>query len=215
MKEFEVVKYFKSIYTPISSYGEALFCSNGKFFYERNPHFLMCGEFIKDDENNFIKWAADKDFILEFSKIDDLRECLKKNVISMSSDSNFEIKYKEKDSDTEKSFELSNSKMSVEMRTNITKIEEIDKKMKHSSKFSYSSFKEREIIELYLTQDNTVTFDRTDMKLIEVPFKRVISILKESEITIEFSELESDGKRYVKVSSSNGLIKLSQIYATI
>jgi predicted transposase YbfD/YdcC len=215
MKEFEVVKYFKSIYTQISTYGEEISFSNNKFFYENDPHFLMYGELVYNEDNDFIKWSSDKSFYLKFSDVDNLRDCLKKNVISMSSGENFEIKYKDKNTEIEKIFVCSKSVNSKDLDNKIEKIKEIENKLIYSSKFDYSKLEASEIVELYILDDGSVTTERTREKLIEIPFKRVLAILKNSEIIVDFSEKGSDGKRYVKISSSNEFIKLNQIYATI
>jgi hypothetical protein len=215
MKEFEVVKYFKSIYTAVNTYGQSISFFNNRFFYENEPHFLMYGELVPNKDNDFIEWSLNKNFSMKFSEINNLRECLKKNVISMSAGATFEIKYKEKETEQERVFLCFQSEPSQELKKNIDKINEIEQKLVHSSKFDYSKFEKSEIIELYLLKDNAVTTERTDTKLIEIPFKRVLSILKDSEILIDFSDKGENGKRYVRISSSNDLIKLNQIYATI
>lgn len=211
---FEVVKYFKSIYTTINNKTEKLLFAGTDFYYESNSHFLMLGS-LKDQENNeFIKWSKDKNFEIKFSDIDSLRNCLKKNVVDLSFDTDFLFKYKDKE-ENDREFLCSETTLSLQDQGLINKINTIKSLLINSTELNYGDFVNKEIIELYLNEDGSVSEERSSDKIIEIPFKRVQSVIKDSNITVKFSDKDDEGKRYVEFTSSNDLLELSQIFATI
>jgi hypothetical protein len=211
---FEVVKYFKSIYTTVNNKTESLLFSNKRFYYESNPHFLMFGNLKDQETNTFLEWSKGKNFKLKLSDVDSLRGCLKKNVVEINVDNNFSFKYKDKD-EKDMEFLCSESILSADNEKLIDKISKIESLLIHSSSLKYDDFVNKEIIEIYLKEDGTVVEERTSDKIVEIPFKRVQSITKDSDIIVKFSDKDSEGKRYVEFSSSNELLELSQIFATI
>jgi sporulation protein YlmC with PRC-barrel domain len=211
---FEVVKYFKSIYTTINNKTEKLLFAGSTFYYEGNSHFLMFGR-LKDQENNdFIKWSKDKNFEIKFSDVDSLRNCLKKNVVDLNFDTDFLFKYKDKE-DNDREFLCSDVFLSEQNKNLVNKINTIESLLTHSTSLKYDDFVNKEIIELYLNENGTVSEERSSDKIVEIPFKRVQSITKDSDIIVKFSDKDEEGKRYVEFSSSNELLELSQIFATI
>jgi len=212
---FEIVKYFKSIYTTINNKTEKLLISNNYFYYEADPHFLMFGKMINQENNVFLNWSNDKIFDLNFKDVDNLRSCLKKNVVSVDLDNTkFVLKYKDKE-EVEQDFLCSKKEISDSDKIIINKINIIKSLFKNQALFAYNDFINKEIIELYIKEDGTVSEERSADKIIEIPFKRVQSLIKDSDIIVKFSNKDDEGKRYVMITSSNDLLELSQIFATI
>jgi hypothetical protein len=211
---FEVVKYFKDIYTTINM-GEEVYLFNGNIFYKNDPYFLLYGELESNDANEFTKWANGKAFTLKLSELNSLRECLKKNVISMNFNSDkFELKYKDK-SDTEIIFSCEN-KSNANYDEIVKKIKITESTMSKELPLKEDIFNS-EILEIYLDDTtNKITTERNKDKLLEVPTKRILSNQKNSlSRSIRFSDKDDSGKRFVRISSKSEKITLHQLYATI
>jgi hypothetical protein len=208
---FEVVKYFKDIYTTINN-GEVIHFSGLRFFYVPNPHYLLHGK-LEASDNAFIKWlsSGEKNFSIKMSDLDDLRDCLKKNVVSIdASDLDFKLTYKDRDLN-EKVFSCKHD----DTRTTLSdRIDSIIPMMVNVSGIDGSLIENMEILEIY-NENGKVTNLRNSDKIVEIPVKRIISFFKDSENSIRFSDKRSEGHRYVELTGKNKLLSLSQLFATI
>jgi hypothetical protein len=215
---FEVVKYFKNIYTTINMKDEIYLVGqdSGAFiYYKDEPYFLLYGKLVDDENNLFLKWIKGKKVALKLKDINNLRECLKKNVIDITSDdSEFILKYKDKE-ENEVLFVCKNKSNPIYEKI-IEKIEVIESHLTKNLDIR-KELLESDVLELYLDTDNKfLTEEKSSNKLIEIPSKRIMSDQKNANRhIIRFSEKDESGRRYVEVSSFSDLINLSQIYATI
>jgi hypothetical protein len=214
---YEVVKYFKSIYTTINMSDEIYLVGSdsGAFIYYKNePYFLLYGKLV-DKDNSFMQWLKGKKTTVTLQDLNSLRECLKKNVVDINT-TDFELilKYKNKE-ETEMSFRCENKANPVYENT-IEKIRVISKSLTGKLDISQDLL-DNDVLELYLNNGNDqLTESRNDNKLIEIPSKRILSNQKNAtEHSVRFSEKDESGRRYVQISSSSELIELYQIYATI
>jgi mevalonate kinase len=210
---FEVVKYFKDIYTNMNQ-SEEVFFKGKRFFYKNNPHFLLHGELLGDDNNVFVNWISKtKSVKVRIKDMDELRNCLKKNIVSLDiSEKEFKLTYKDRE-EVQKVFLCSEEDESI-MDQTIDKIETISKELKGKEKLDSSKIDSLEILELY-SDGQKLLESRTDDKIIEIPVKRIVSLMKESEYSIRFSNKNEQGRRYVEISSQNQDLSMSQIFATI
>jgi len=209
---FEVVKYFQEIYTSINNEDEILF-SSLSFFYKASPHYILHGSLVEKENNVFISWAKDKTFLLKLSDISDLRNCLKKNVVSLDfDDESFKLIYKDKE-EKEKVFLCSKTDVHSYAET-VSKIQRINKEISFEMELTESFVKDMEILEVYL-KDSSITQERNSDKVIEIPTKRIISLLKGSAYFIRFSSKNDEGRRYVDISSKGEYVNMDQIFATI
>jgi len=210
---YEVVKYFKEIYTSINNGSEILF-SNGKFYYQGSLYSLLYGELDMTETNPFKEWLKEKNTILNVKDIDSLRNCLKKNVVSLDiTDTEFKLTYKDKE-ENEIVFLCSSIEVPESFQNVINKIDTIETKIDSTTVVDNLNLENKDILELYL--DNSVLSEtRSSDKVIEIPVKRITSLLKNSEFYINYSKKDSEGKRYVRLGSKNSLLSLNQIFATI
>jgi hypothetical protein len=213
---FEVVKYFKSIYTKVNLQDEIYLVGKSEkeanLFYKGEMYYLLYGKIKSEEDNVFLTWLKNKSVKIKISDMDSLRNCLKKNVLDLSTtDSDFSLKYTLKDG-TETTFKCINEEdESFEaVKDKITKIEGILTN-KHDLDVSYF---DRDVLEIYSKKDGFTT-DRNGDKLIEFPIKRILSYQKESSHVLSFSDKDENKKRYVMISSDNSVLSLSQIFATI
>jgi len=218
---FEVVKYFKSIYTFINIKDD-IFLSGGSNYIEINytpdQFFIIYGQLKNDKSNEFLKWINHKNIELNIKEIANLKECLKKNVISLDMDDNkFELKYKDKDG-IEKIFLCSVIEVaSLKFEESILKIRDINKELGKEIPIDKSIFN-NEITEIYLTHGSNPNETKNyESKVFELPSKRIVALLKDA--TNFYMRISGDridnNKQFIEISSSNDLIKLSQIFAII
>jgi hypothetical protein len=210
---FEVVKYFKDIYTNINQ-SEEIFFKGNKFFYKTGPHFLLHGELVKTESNVFVNWISDMTSVKISTKdMDELRNCLKKNIISLDvTKTEFKLTYKDREGN-EKVF-LCSETPDKSFDTIVSKIDLISGELPEKEALDRAKIDSLEILELYLKEGRS-TESRTDDKLIEIPVKRIVSLMKESDYFIRFSNKNDQGRRYVEISSSNAEMSMNQIFATI
>jgi len=208
---FEVVKYFKSIYTAVNMADE-FYIADNKIIYKANSFFIIYGELQNQENNPFIQWVNGKTTVVKLSDLNSVRECLKKNVKSIETDKDkFLLKYTDKDGN-EKEFLCSN-KINAEYQPVTEKIHNIQKSLTSEFKIDSKLFEE-ELLIVYLDGHN-ITTERTENKIVEIPSKRILSLQKGSETYLKISEKDTDGKRFVQISSKNELLELAQIFATI
>jgi hypothetical protein len=231
---FEVVKYFKSIYTFINIKDEILLIGNEtniNIYYTPDKFFVIHGVLFNNNSNEFLKWIKNKRVILNLSVISNLKECLKKNVINLIiDDQNFKLEYTNKDGLPEifVCSVLDNDKIPLDFKNSIEKINYVEKKLGEELPINSSLF-ENEITEIYLTEGSNLnsTSVESENKIFELPSKRIISLLKNADsysikisgndlgYDIKIEENSPSIKQFIEISSSNDLIKLSQIFAII
>lgn len=217
---YEVVKYFKNIYTKMHvKDSESMHAIGARFYYPSDPHYIMFGEFDTSVANPFTEWVASKpgaEFRMDLTQVDALRSCLKKNIVSLDSDdSSFVLKYKDKE---EKELEFRLDRLASPDPTFALvawKVEKIEALLSSTSPLGAEMFGSKDVLQVYLDKGGSITPERTDRKLIEIPLRRVFSIMDESEISISHSEETADGRRFIRISSSGNGIKLHQVFATI
>ena len=217
---YEVVKYFKNIYTKMHvKDSESMHVVGGRFYYPSDPHYIMFGEFDSSEKNPFTEWLASNpaaEFRLDLTQVDALRNCLKKNIVSLESDdSSFVLKYKDKE-EKELEFRLTRlDRPEPAFSVLAGKVTRIESELKHTSPLGADMFGSKDVLQVYLDGKGAITPERTDRKLIEIPLRRVFSIMDESEISISHSEETADGRRFIRISSSGNGIRLHQVFATI
>jgi hypothetical protein len=232
---FEVVKYFKSIYTFINIKNEILLIgtnNNIKIYYTSDKFFIIHGILFNNSSNEFLKWIKNKNIVLNLSTISNLKECLKKNVISLNTDDqNFKLEYKNKDnvSETFICSVINDDKIPLDFKSSIAKINYVEKELGEELPINKSLF-ENEITEIYLTEGSNLNNTNTESenKIFELPSKRILSLLKSADnysIKISGNDIDPEVKieensdtgikQFIEISSSNDLIKLSQIFAII
>jgi hypothetical protein len=215
---YEVVKYFKAIYTKMHvKESESMYVSGAKFYYPSDPHYLLLGEFDTSVKNPFTDWlASGKEFVLDLKQVDALRSCLKKNIVSLDSgEGSLVLKYKDKE---EKDTEFRLTKLASRDSSFlplIAKVERIESELNESLPFAAESFGSKDVLQVYLDGNGSLTSARTISKLIEIPLKRVFSLMEESASSISYSKETPEGMRFIRISSSGNGIKLHQIFATI
>lgn len=209
---YEAVKLFKDIYTPINN-GARVHFEGLDFYYEASPHFLLHGR-LAERGDPFTTWlSTGKKATVSMADADDLRECLKKNVVSLeATDSEFRLGYKDKEGN-DKVF-LCPALAESPVSDVIAKVARITAEMKNSTDLTEQSVNGREILELYV-RDGDVTTERTQDKIIEIPVKRAISMLRNSTYSVRYSDRNADGRRYVRLTSANDALTMHQIFATI
>lgn len=208
---FEVVKYFKSIYTPLKIENE-FYVKDLKIFYKKNPFFLMYGELLFQESNPFLEWAKGKEFMISVEDMNSLRTCLKKNVQEIEmTDDYFKLTYTDKEENPMEF--LCTMQKDDHYEDIIISIDKIQNVL--SKEFDLTDdYLEDDLLELYLDNED-ITLNRTDIKLIEFPIKRILAYQKDSTHKIRISDLIEGERRYIEVSSTNDLFKLKQIFATI
>jgi hypothetical protein len=210
---YEVVKYFKEIYTSINNGSEILF-SKGKFYYQGTVYSLLYGELDSTESNSFKEWIREKNVLLNIKDIDLLRNCLKKNVVSLDiTDNEFKLTYKDKE-ENEMIFLCSSIEIPESFQNIIEKINNIEIKIDSTTIIEGLNLENKDILELYL-DGSVLSENRSSDKIIEIPVKRITSLLKNSEFYINYSKKDTEGKRYVRLGSKNSLLSLNQIFATI
>jgi hypothetical protein len=213
---FEIIKYFKSIYTKINLQDEIYLVGKSEkeadLFYKGEMYFLLFGKVKSEEDNVFLTWLKDKSVKIKVSEMDSLRNCLKKNVVDLNmTNTEFALKYTLKDG-SETVFKCIDEKDESFEKIK-DKINNIERSLNNKYVID-SSYFDRDVLEIY-SKEKGFTTDRNGDKLIEFPIKRILSYQKESSYTLSFSDKDENKKRYVMISSSNALLELSQIFATI
>jgi len=212
---FEVVKYFKNIYTTIN-FAEVVYFIDTSFYYLGEQHYILHGELFTKENNAFLEWLKKGGKLFMYmTQVRLLTECLKKNIISLDiTDDSFSLKFKDKN-DNPREFLCERLK---EGDTFFDKV--VDKTKMIRSKLSFKRdlpsnyFDGKELLEVYLKNGDIVD-DRTSDKLIEIPVKRILSILKSNIHSIRFSNRLDNGRRYIEITGNNKFVRLHQIFATI
>ena len=227
---FEVIKYFKNIYTLINNLiVQKIYFVGNKFYYKKDQFFVLYGELENDDSNEFLKWIKDKKVLVSLEDIAVAKtEIIRKNIESMIiTDDKFMIKYADRDGN-DQVFEFTN-KEAPKYDDVITTIERIEKQLTYTHALDFNDFEDTII--LYVNEDNEAVQAVQPEKIIDFPIKRILSVQSLSKTvkkalgvdysdegvtyTLEFSERDINWKRYVKITSKSGYVKINQVFATI
>ena len=227
---FEVVKYFKNIYTLINNrIVEKIYFVGNKFYYKKDQFFILYGELINNEKNEFLKWIKDKKVTLSLDYINDFKnDAIKKNIIDLTvNDSEFKLEYTDRDGNNK--FFLCSNEENKSYSEIIDTISLIELKLTNSYTLNLADFEDNLI--LYVDDNNKASQEKFDEKIIEFPIKRILSHQSLSKTmkkdlgvdeniegiiyTLDFSNRDENNKRYVKINSESGYVKISQIFATI
>lgn len=227
---FEVVKYFKNLYTLINNrIVERIYFDGNRFYYKQDQYFILYGELINTGDNEFLNWVLDKQFTLDLEYINTFKNSVvKKNIIDLTADDNeFKMTYTDRDGENQ-SFVCSNEH-NPKYDPIIKKAKEIDASVKHKYVVNLNDFEETLV--LYVGENDAVTRTITSEKIVEFPIKRILSVQSLSKVakkaigvddsdegvtySVEYSDRDEYSKRYVQINSTSGYVKLSQIFATI
>jgi hypothetical protein len=227
---FEVIKYFGHIYTLINNnIVQKIYFVGNKFFYKKDQFFILYGELINNENNEFLKWIKGKKVTLELDYINEFKKAaIKKNLKEMIiSDNEFKIIYDDRDGN-EQVFLCSN--IDNKNYHDIIKIvDKIETGLIYKYDLDFSNFEDNLI--LYIDKNNQTIQEKTVEKIIELPIKRILShqslsktvknaigIDKDIEgvkYILSYSDRDENNKRYVSIMSISGFVKINQIFATI
>lgn len=214
---YDEFKYFKDIYTTLNKLPEMeLISRNGVVSFrlhggDDSDFYILRGELYGD--TTFLKWLRSGDGVLYLSTdtLSTLGKTLKKNAISVQpSENKFTFEYATKDQgDTGKNTETTLTKFIYKDDLEIGKIAE---SLVYTAELPVSAFG-RETTEIYL--DGASISTASGEKLLEIPTKKILSIVKDaSKCTFAYSDATQFG-RYVSIKSSNKSMMLEQIFKTI
>jgi hypothetical protein len=227
---FEVVKYFKNIYTLINNrIVEKIYFVGNKFYYKKDQFFILYGELVNNENNEFLKWIKGKKVTLELDYINDFKNnAIKKNLkdLIVSSD---EFRFEYTDRDGKSQVFLCSNIDNEKYHDIIDTISSIESKLVNSYNLNFNNFEDNLV--LFTGNDGEATIEKGEEKIIEFPIKRILSYQSLSKTskealgidkndegisyTLNFSDRDENNKRYVKISSESGYVKISQIFATI
>lgn len=221
---YDDFKFWKDIYVPLNVAPKMILYSKGEnigvIFETDSPFYKMFGEI--GGVSQFKDWIlSGKIAILETEKIITLGKMKKKDVVDVSYDElSFSFKYLNEDGEEETIHIMDHSSSHV-VKNIIEKEKDINSKLKYSNNIPTSIFDE-DIIELYLDSSNNTTTSKSEIKLLEIPSKKVLSAHKKSiEYTVKFNDFENN-IRYVSIKSDilvdekkDKHLYLEQMFATI
>lgn len=207
-------KYFKDIYTSLNKAPEIEFISkNGEESIhliggDDSSYFILIGKLY--GETAFLSWLTSSDCIVhaKLEDINKLAKCLKKNTISYeATEVSFIYEMLDKDGNTQTITFI--KKMYVPEE----KINFIQSKLAYSAKIP-TEYLSHDICTISLNNDNKITNDENDRKILEIPSKKVLASLKDGEYDILYSDF-IENRRYVAIRCKNKQLMLEQIFATI
>jgi len=226
---FDVVKYFKFVYTLINNNSvDKIYFKGNRFYYTKDQFFILYGELEDNVENAFLDWIKDKEITIELDYINDFKnDAVKKNLQSLEiSDEAFKITYDDRAGDT-KEFLCSNQ-INADYSKIIKTVDNIKSKIVGSYDLDFTKFEETLL--LYI-DDNGLSMEIKDETLIDFPIKRILSTQSLSkalkkylkldetldgvEYVLHYSDRDEYGKRFIEISSKSILMQINQIFATI
>ena len=213
--KYEVFKFFKNTYTKVNSASRVVINSNLEMELlgcSNSEYFLFVGKII--DRNLLTNWLEKhpgKSISIDVNLWNMLGKCLKRDaeditfsdsgvVFQMANADNmppYLISFKLEDNQRNEKKNKILSKLSTE-KVNITD------RLLH-----------QDVLELYTTDQNTLLVDgKSENKLIEIPVARILSLQKDCDVYLRFSD-DNTTPRYVAISTATNLIELEQVFATI
>jgi len=227
---FEVVKYFKFVYTLINNNNvEKIYFKGNKFYYKKDTFFILYGELENNADNAFLEWIINKEVTLELDYINIFKnDVIKKNIQTLeSTDDYFKITYEDRDGEN-KEFLCSN-KVDISYANIVQAVDIIKPKLGHDYDLDFTKFEDTLL--LYIDENQEISMEFMTETLIDFPIKRILStqslskalkkFLKFDEATdkieyvLQYSDRDEYGKRFIEISSKSKLMQINQIFATI
>ena len=205
-------KYFKAIYTSLNKADTIKIFSDGtsvKFQlldYKDSEFSKLFGEFPVLS-TNFMQWCLSskkslKSPVAYFVKI---AKTLKANVVSLSFDDN--------------SFTFNFMEDSNPSSITFSALPYDDPSQKFFDMFTHTyslpnDFTSDDLCRIYLS-DDIITKKSSKDKLLEIPTKKILSLVKDGINSVYMSDEKDGGSRYVGIYSENKNLKMTQVFLTV
>ena len=205
-------KYFKAIYTSLNKADTIKIFSDGtsvKFQlldYKDSEFSKLFGEFPVLS-TNFMQWCLSSKKSLKFpvAYFVKIAKTLKANVVSLSFDDNsFTFNFTEESNPSSITF----SALSYD-----------DPSQKFFDMFTHTyslpnDFTSDDLCRIYLS-NNIITKKSSKDKLLEIPTKKILSLVKDGINSVYMSDEKDGGSRYVGIYSENKNLKMTQVFLTV
>lgn len=205
-------KYFKAIYTSLNKADTIKIFSDGtsvKFQlldYKDSEFSKLFGEFPVLS-TNFMQWCLSSKKSLKFpvAYFVKIAKTLKANVVSLSFDNN--------------SFTFNFTEDSNPSSITFSVLPYDDPSQKFFDMFTrtYSlpnDFISDDLCRIYLS-NNIITKKSSKDKLLEIPTKKILSLVKDGINSVYMSDEKDGGSRYVGIYSENKNLKMTQVFLTV
>ena len=205
-------KYFKAIYTSLNKADTIKIFADGtsvKFQlldYKDSEFSKLFGEFPVLS-TNFMQWCLSSKKSLKFpvAYFVKIAKTLKANVVSLSFDDN--------------SFTFNFMEDSNPSSITFSALPYNDPSQKFFDMFTYAyslpnDFTSDDLCRIYLS-DNIITKKSSKDKLLEIPTKKILSLVKDGVNSVYMSDEKDGGSRYVGINSENKNLKMMQVFLTV
>ena len=205
-------KYFKAIYTSLNKADTIKIFADGtsvKFQlldYKDSEFSKLFGEFPVLS-TNFMQWCLSSKKSLKFpvAYFVKIAKTLKANVISLSFDDN--------------SFTFNFLEDSNPSSITFSALPYDDPSQKFFDMFTHTyslpnDFTSDDLCRIYLS-DNVITKKSSKDKLLEIPTKKILSLVKDGVNSVYMSDEKDGGSRYVGINSENKNLKMTQVFLTV
>ena len=205
-------KYFKAIYTSLNKADTIKIFADGtsvKFQlldYKDSEFSKLFGEFPVLS-TNFMQWCLSSKKSLKFpvAYFVKIAKTLKANVISLSFDDN--------------SFTFNFLDDSNPSSITFSALPYDDPSQKFFDMFTHTyslpnDFTSDDLCRIYLS-DNVITKKSSKDKLLEIPTKKILSLVKDGVNSVYMSDEKDGGSRYVGIYSENKNLKMTQVFLTV
>lgn len=205
-------KYFKAIYTSLTKADTIKIFADGtsvKFQlldYKDSEFSKLFGEFPVLS-TNFMQWCLSSKKSLKFpvAYFVKIAKTLKANVVSLSFDDN--------------SFTFNFMEDSNPSSITFSALPYDDPSQKFFDMFTYTyslpnDFTSDDLCRIYLS-DNVITKKSSKDKLLEIPTKKILSLVKDGVNSVYMSDEKDGGSRYVGIYSENKNLKMAQVFLTV
>ena len=205
-------KYFKAIYTSLNKADTIKIFADGtsvKFQlldYKDSEFSKLFGEFPVLS-TNFMQWCLSSKKSLKFpvAYFVKIAKTLKANVISLSFDDN--------------SFTFNFLEDSNPSSITFSALPYDDPSQKFFDMFTHTyslpnDFTSDDLCRIYLS-DNVITKKSSKDKLLEIPTKKILSLVKDGVNSVYMSDEKDGGSRYVGIYSENKNLKMTQVFLTV
>ena len=205
-------KYFKAIYTSLNKADTIKIFADGtsvKFQlldYKDSEFSKLFGEFPVLS-TNFMQWCLSSKKSLKFpvAYFVKIAKTLKANVVSLSFDDN--------------SFTFNFTEDSNPSSITFSALPYDDPSQKFFDMFTHTyslpnDFTSDDLCRIYLS-DNIITKKSSKDKLLEIPTKKILSLVKDGINSVYMSDEKDGGSRYVGIYSENKNLKMTQVFLTV
>lgn len=227
---YETVKSLKEIFTKLTAPKiNKIYFDSLNFAFESQETFILGGS-IKFDpskgESKFFEWLQGKKVSTSIPDLAEMAKCLKSYATSIEMDNDHFTFFYEKPTG-ETTLNEKGKSVKITAPANITfyvseekspfeKIERIENTLSIKDYQIPSSIVSLSVFNLFLSGENIIG-ERTDgsEKIIEIPSKKLLSLLDKESCKVSISNRIDELFRYVKVSSEIEKISMNQYFATI